>query len=384
MKANATIVPQSADEALSLWERDLREDRPVGLDSGGNLVRLYGSASDTFRGPASGREIAKEAVMAKMRAELSQSGSSSGMMLRSVLEARLPSLQRFLDTDEPGRLRDEWKAFKSEVRAALKLPSAELERRAAIAQRAAPYLPPGLGISLDNDGLCWLSHTFSPAQQEKLLARLASLSDEPLDPGLALDPQLLNDAGRQEYAIAVTDTELQHAAASAEGKAFLHKLEAHPALTAKAKDVLRRLHVFCGGNLPMMGTLSKLLNQHAISALMRADEEELRPASGEKAQFHAASKKANTLSAFGLRHADDGSIQLSLAHMKKGSRLTDSQFQPLCQLKPGPEAEVASERHFNFRIAAEIRLQMPALRAAVIAPQIVRSASVDYVLDVAW
>ena len=31
-----------------MWERALRENRPVGLDAGGNLVRLYGSATDTF------------------------------------------------------------------------------------------------------------------------------------------------------------------------------------------------------------------------------------------------------------------------------------------------------------------------------------------------
>ncbi len=384
MKAGPAIVSQSAEEALSLWERAWREDRPVGLDAGGNLVRLYGSAGDRFHSPASRRDLAKNAVVAKMRAELSQSGSGSGMMLRDVLEVRLPGLQRFLKEDEPGKLRDEWTTLRSETQAALGLAPDVLEQRTAVAQRAAPFLPPGLGMSLDDNGLSWLSHTFSPTQQDKLVVRLAQLGSEVTESVLGLDPQLLVDAGRQAYNILVTDTELRHAAASADGQQFLRQLDSHPTLTAKAKEVLRRLHAFCGGNRPVMGALSKLMNQHAISALMKADEDELRPASGDKAQFLAASKKANTLSAFRLRRAADGSIHLSLAHLKKGSCLTDSQFRPLCQLKPGPQAEIASERHFNFRIAAEIGLQASALEAQVIEPQMVRAAAADYVLDVAW
>lgn len=359
------------------------ENKPVGVDSQGNVTVLFGASIDGFKGRASNRQAAKDVILARMRSEITQRGGWNGTVIHSVMAEKLPSLGKFMRDDETGDLRSEWNALKSEAESSLPLPPAVLQHRTAIAERMMPYLPPGLGVSFHDDGLSWLTHTFSQKKQQQIIDQLTSLNTEPLDSILNIDRQMLRDLNRDTYDIALT-VDNATASQSADSRPFLDILDYHAELTPKAKQILRQLHAFCNGDLHMMASLSKLMNQHAISALMKADEDELRPNSGDKAHFHADSKKANSQSLYRLTRTADGEIHLLLSHTKKGSRLVSPDFQTLCQFKPGPAAEIADERHFNYRCCTEISLNEQAIKQQQFILQSLRPASVDYVLDIDW
>ena len=374
---------QSASEAMAVWQRATRENRPVGLDGQGNVAVIFGASIDGFSGPASKRNAAKETILAKMRSEISLHGSWNGTVVHSVMASRLPSLGRFLSDDQIGSLGEEWKTLKTDAAAALALADEVLQKRTAIAERVAPFLPPGLGVSVHDGGLSWLSHTFTDARQQQIGQRLTSLAGESVDPELQLDPQMLRDLNRDTYDIILPASESVNNAVINDSD-YLQQLDRRTDLTPKAKRIIRQLYTFCRGNLGVMATLSKLMNQYAISALMKADKDELTPASGAKVHFHADSKKANSQSVFRLRRTAEGNVLLFIAHMKKGSRLVDDQFQTLCHFKPGPKSEVADESHFNFRCHTEVLLRDESLRQQKINPEISRKAAADYVLDIDW
>jgi hypothetical protein len=374
---------QSASEALAIWERASHEDRPVGVDKQGNLTLIYGAWSNTFSGTSSDRIAAKHAVLAKMRSEASQGGSWNANMLQTRMQAWLPSLESFLAADDLGNLRAEWTSFTANACGSLQLPEPVYAQRKAVADRAAPFLPPGLGISLHDNGMSWLTHTFSDTEQAQIVNRLTQLSDTPIDPELHLAQQTLADLARGLYDIDVSERQLATIAAK-DSKNFLMTLDRRKDLSAKARETIYRLHAFCDGDLQVMSSVSKLLNQYAISAVIKADENELRPASGEKATIHANSKRLNTNSIFTLRRADNDALLLSLCYLKKGSSLNDSDGRLLCRFMADANAEVCSEDHFNFRCHADFRLSVPALRTGEILPDPTRPAAVDYVMDVQW
>ena len=134
----------------------------------------------------------------------------------------------------------------------------------------------------------------------------------------------------------------------------------------------------------MMTSLSKLINQKSVLKLIAAYQEELRPASGAQIHIHANSKKLNSLSLYRLHRTNEGDMNLTVSHMKKGSALLDDQMRTLCRLRPGQQSEIADESNFNFRCVTEISILEKNLKQKKITPSYVRLASVDYMLDVDW
>lgn len=374
---------QSVSDALAIWEQAAKENRPVGLDKNHNLTLLYGAHSDNFRSPHSQLASAKAVVLSKMHAEASQGGSWNASMMRHIMETRMPSLALFLSADQIGALRQEWEIFQAETFASLRLPPAVLAQRKAVAERISPFLPAGLGISLHDNGQSWLTHTFSDQEQQRILSSLASLATEPLDAELHIDRQTLKDLNRAKYSIKLPQG-APLPPPSTESIKFLHALDERKNLRAQEKDLIRQLHTFCNGNLLMMGTLSTLMNQYAVSALIKADENELLSPSGEKIIFHSNNKTNNTLSSFVLQRKDEGDILLQISFMRKGDLLTDPSGQPLCPLKSGPATTPCSDDHFNFRCTTAILLDPQNLERGQILPRTSLMATASYVIDVRW
>ncbi len=374
---------QSVGEALAVWERAFKEDRPVGLDERGNLTLIYGSTLNTFQNSASHKAAAKEAVVLKMRTEVSQGGSWDASVLLQKMETQLPSLARFLSSDEIGNLPEEWRVFKDRTANSVNASAEVLAKRKSVADAMTPFLPPGLGVSFHDNGLSWLSHTFSDAEQQAIINRLSTLSDSTVDPESHLAAATLRDISRGKYDIDVPIHQLEATAAACDND-MLKAVVGYTSLSESAKQTIRRLYAFCNGDLPMISTLSKLLNQEAISAVVTADTRELRPASGHQALFHSSRKIDSTLPAFMLRRTADGRILMSIAFFKKGSQLMDPEGKLLCRFKPGPNAEISTETHFNFRCRVDIWLSEAELRRGEISPQLARAATADYVLDIHW
>ena len=381
--SNTQRTQQPASQALAVWERAAEENKPVGLDKDGNVTLLFGASHESFRGQASHRQAAKETIVSKMRAEMAQRGSWNGSAIHSIMVSQLPSLDGFMKHSQVGNLRSEWDGLRKITEASLKLPPDVFEHRIAVAERIAPFLPPGLGVSIHDEGLSWLNHTFSDKQQQHILEELSSLAGDALDPALHLDPQMLKDLNRDTY-----DMILQDGASvlnETNGHQQFHKqIDAHSELTPKARQILRRLHAFCGGDLTMMTSLSKLISQKSVLILIAAHQAELRPASGLEIHLHANSKKLNSLSLYRLHRTKEGDVRLTVSCMKKGSALLNDQMQTLCRLKPGPQAEIANEGNFNYRCCTEIYMEEKHLKQEKIIPSYVRPASVDYVLDIDW
>jgi hypothetical protein len=381
--ANTHRPTQPASDALAIWERAAKENKPVGLDSHGDIAMLFGASHDSFRGQASHRQAAKDAILSKMRSEMSQRGSWNGSAIQNVMASQLPSLDSFIKDDQASNLRSEWNKLRNTTEASLALPPDVLANRIAVAERIAPFLPPGLGVSLHDEGLSWLNHTFSDKQQQHILDGLSSLARDAVDPALHLDPQMLKDLNRDTYDIVLPDG-MSPLNETNEHQQFHQQIDTHAELTPKARQILRRLHAFCGGDRNMMTSLSKLINQKSVLKLIAANQAELRPASGTEIHIHANSKKFNSLSLYRLHRTNEGAVSLTVSHMKKGSALLDDQMQTLCRLKPGQQSEIANERNFNFRCSTEISMAEKNLTQKEITPSYVRLASVDHVLDVDW
>ncbi len=288
-----------------------------------------------------------------MRAEMAQRGSWNGSAIHSIMASQLPSLDGFMKHSQVRNLRSKWDGLRKITEASLKLPPDVFERRIAVAERIAPFLPPGLGISIHGEGLSWLNHTFSDKQQKHILEGLSSLAEDALDPALHLDPQMLKHLNRDTY-----DMILQDGASvlnETNGHQQFHKqIDGHSELTPKARQILRRLHAFCGGDLTMMTSLSKLINQKSVLILIEAHQAELRLASGLEIHLHANSKKLNSLSLYRLHGTRESDVRLTVSCVKKGSALLNDQMQTLCRLKLGPQAEIANEGNFNYRCCTEI------------------------------
>lgn len=374
---------QCASDAMAVWERAAEENKPVGVDRHGNVTLLFGASIDSFQGPASQRQVAKDAILSKMRSEMVQHGSWNGTVIYHVMASQLPSLSGFVSGDRVGQLRSEWETLRSATEASLNLPPDVLAHRMAVAERISPFLPPGLGVSLHDNGLSWLTHTFSDRQQQRILAQFTSLSVDTLDPVLNLDPQMLKDLNRDTYDIALPEG-MSGLNQTTQHQVFHKQLDGQIDLTPRARQTIRQLHVFCGGDLNMMATLSKLINQKTVLALLAAHQTELRPASGTEIHIHANSKKANAMSVYRLHRTQEGDVTLLISYMKKGSSLRDDQMQPLCRLKPGPKSEIADESHFNFRCCTEIFMRKDELKEKKIYPTFMHQSSVDYVLDIDW
>lgn len=191
--ANAHRPVQPASDALAVWERAVKENKPIGLDSHGNVTLLFGASHESFRGQASHRQTAKDAILSKMRSEMAQRGSWNGSAIHNVMASHLPSLDRFMRDDQVSYLRSEWNNLRKTTEASLELAPDVLKNRLAVAERIAPFLPPGLGVSLHDEGLSWLNHTFSDKWQQHILDGLSSLSADPVDPALQLDPSEIAD-----------------------------------------------------------------------------------------------------------------------------------------------------------------------------------------------
>jgi hypothetical protein len=381
--ANTHRPLQPASDALAIWERAAKENKPIGLDSHGNVTLLFGASHESFRGQASQRQTAKDAILSKIRSEMAQRGSWNGSAIHNVMASHLPSLDRFMRDDQASNLRSEWNKLRNITEASLALPPDVLKNRLTVAERIAPFLPPGLGVSLHDEGLSWLNHTFSDRQQQHILDGLGSLAGDAVDPALHLDPQMLKDLNRDTYDIILPDG-VSVLNETNEHQQFHQQIDAHSELTPKARQTLRRLHAFCGGDRNMMTSLSKLMNQKTVLKLIAAHQAELRPSSGVEIHIHANSKKLNSLSLYRLHQTNEGDVSLTVSHMKKGSALLDDQMQTLCRLKSGPKSEIADERNFNFRCCTEISMKERQLKEMKITPTLIRQASVDYVLDVDW
>ncbi len=381
--ANTNRPTQPASDALAIWERAAKENKPVGLDRHGNVAMLFGASHESFRGQASHRQAAKDAILSKMRSEMAQRGSWNGSVIHNVMASQLPSLDGFIKDDQASHLRSEWDHLRKTTEASLALPLDVFEHRIAVAERIAPFLPPGLGLSLHDEGLSWLSHTFSDKQQQHILNGLSSLAGDEVDPALNLDPQMLKDINRDTYDIILPDG-ISMLNETNEHQQLHQQIDTQPALTPNAREILRRLHAFCGGDRNMMTSLSKLMNQKSVLKLIAANQSELRPASGTEIHIHANSKKFNSQSLYRLHRTNEGDVSLTVSHMKKGSALLDDQMQTLCRLKPGKQSEIADESNFNFRCFTEISMLEKNLKQKIITPSYVRLASVDYVLDVDW
>ena len=381
--ANTNRPTQPASDALAIWERAAKENKPVGLDSHGNITMLFGASHDSFRGQANHRQEAKDAILSKMRSEMAQRGSWNGSAIQNVMESQLPSLDSFIKDDQASNLRSEWNDLRNTTEASLELSSDVRAHRIAVAERIAPFLPPGLGVSLHDEGLSWLNHTFSDKQQQHILDGLSSLAEDAVDPALHLDPQMLKDLNRDTYDIVLPDG-MSLLNETNEHQQFHQQIDAHSELTPKARQILRRLHAFCGGDRNMMASLSKLMNQKSVLKLIAANQAELRPSSGAEIHIHANSKKLNSLSLYRLYRTSKSDVSLTVSHMKKGSALLDDQMQTLCRLKPGKQSEIADESNFNFRCSTEISMVGKSLNQKKITASYVRPASTDYVLDVDW
>ncbi len=381
--ANTPRPTQPASDALAIWERAAKENKPVGLDRHGNVAMLFGASHESFRGQASHRQAAKDAILSKMRSEMSQRGSWNGSAIHNVMASQLPSLDSFIKDDQASNLRSEWNKLRNITEASLELSPDVHAHRIAVAERIAPFLPPGLGVSLHDEGLSWLNHTFSGKQQQHILDGMSSLAGDAVDPALHLDPQMLKDLNRDTYDIILPNSMIE-LNETKEHQQFHQQIDTHAELTPKARQTLRRLHAFCGGDRNMMTSLSKLINQKSVLKLIAANQAELRPASGTEIHIHANSKKFNSQSLYRLHRTNEGDVSLTVSHMKKGSALLDDQMQTLCRLKPGKQSEIADESNFNFRCFTEISMLEKNLKQKIITPSYVRLASVDYVLDVDW
>ena len=381
--ANTHRPTQPASDALAIWERAAKENKPVGLDSHGNITMLFGASHDNFRGQANHRQAAKAAILSKMRSEMAQRGSWNGSAIQNVMASQLPSLDSFMKDDQASNLRSEWNKLRSTTEASLALPPDVLANRIAVAERIAPFLPPGLGVSLHDEGLSWLNHTFSDKQQQNILNGLSSLAEDAVDPTLHLDPQMLKDLNRDTYHI-VLPAGISLLNETNEHQQFHQQIDAHSELTPKARQILRRLHAFCGGDRNMMTSLSKLMNQKSVLKLIAANQAKLHPASGAEIHIHANSKKMNSLSLYRLHRTTKGDVSLTVSHMKKGSALLDDQMQTLCRLKPGQQSEIADESNFNFRCFTEISMGNSQLKNLKIIPTLIHQASANYVLDIDW
>lgn len=381
--ANTHRPTQPASDALALWGRAAKENKPIGLDSHGNVTLLFGASHESFRGPASHRQTAKDAILSKMRSEMAQRGSWNGSAIHNVMASHLPSLDGFMRDDHVSYLRSEWNNLREITEASLELAPDVLKNRLAVAERIAPFLPPGLGVSLHDEGLSWLNHTFSDRQQQHILDGLSSLAGDAVDPALHIDPQMLKDLHRDTYDIILPNgmIELNE---TKEHRQFHQQIDGQPELTPKARQILRRLHAFCGGDRKMMSSLSKVMNQKSVLRLIAAHQTELRPASGAEIHIHSHSKKLNSLSLYRLHRTNEGDISLTVSHMKKGSALIDDQMQTLCRLKPGQQSEIADESNFNFRCFTEISMGNSQLKNLKIIPTLIRQASANYVLDIDW
>jgi hypothetical protein len=368
---------------LAVWERAAKENKPVGLDSHGNITILFGASHDNFRGQANHRKAAKDAILSKMRSEMAQRGSWNGSAIHNVMASQLPSLDSFIKDDQASNLRSEWNKLRNTTEASLALPPDVLANRIAVAERIAPFLPPGLSVSLHDEGLSWLNHTFSDKQQQYILDGLSSLAGDAVDPALHLDPQMLKDLNRDTYDIVLPDG-MSLLNETNEHQQFHQQIDAHSELTPKTRQILRRLHAFCGGDRNMMTSLSKLMNQKSVLKLIAANQAELSPSSGTEIHIHANSKKLNSLSLYRLHRTTKGDISLTVSHMKKGSALLDDQMQTLCRLKPGKQSEIADESNFNFRCCTEISMGNFQLKNLNIIPTLIRQASANYVLDIDW
>lgn len=375
---------QCASDAMAVWERAARENRPVGVDRHGNVTLLFGASIDSFQGRASQRQAAKDAILSKMQSEMVQHGSWNGSAIYNVMASELPSLNSFVSSDQVGALRSEWDFLRHNAEASLDLPPDVLQQRMDKAERIAPYLPPGAGISLHDNGLSWFKHVFTAGQQQEIIERLVSLANDPLDPTLNIDKQMLKDLNRDSYEIILPDGPPQFEEISGNHQ-LMEGIEKHTELTPKAKNTLRQLMAFCDGDSKMLATLSRLMNQKSVLALMRSQQIELSSPSGMDIQIHANSKKANTKTVYRLYRNQLANVCLSVSHMKKGSELRGGdQMSTLLRLKPGPQSEIADESHFNFRCSTEIAMTEEDLTREKIIPSYVRPASVDYVLDVDW
>jgi hypothetical protein len=91
---------QPASDALAIWERAAKENKPIGLNSHGNVTLLFGASHESFRGQASHRQTAKDAILSKMRSEMAQRGSWNGSVIHNVMAAQLPSLDGFEKDDQ--------------------------------------------------------------------------------------------------------------------------------------------------------------------------------------------------------------------------------------------------------------------------------------------
>ena len=369
---------------MAVWERAAGENKPIGVDRHGNVTLLFGASIDSFHGRASQRQAAKDAILSKMQSEMVQHGSWNGNAIYNVMASQLPSLNRFMNNDQVGGLRSEWAALRNNTEASLGLAPEVLQQRMEKAERIAPYLPPGAGVSLHDNGLSWFKHVFSAPQQQEIIERLSSLAADPLDPILNIDKQMLKDLNRDSYEISLPDDALRHETI-VENNQLMEAIEKHAALTTKAKNTLRQLLIFCAGDSNMLATLSRLMNQKSVLALMRSQQIELSSPSGMDIQIHANSKKENTKTIYHLYRNQLANVCLSVSHMKKGSELRGGdQMSTLLRLKPGPQSEIADESHFNFRCSTEISMTEEDLKREKIIPSYVRPASVDYVLDIDW
>ena len=382
-QANTHRPTQPASDALAIWERAAKENKPVGLDSHGDITMLFGASHDSFRGQANHRQAAKDAILSKMRSEMSQRGSWNGSAIHNVMASQLPSLDSFIKDDQASNLRSEWNKLRNITEASLELSPDVNAHRIAVAERIAPFLPPGLGVSLHDKGLSWLNHTFSGKQQQHILDGMSSLAGDAVDPALHLDPQILKDLNRDTYDLVLPDG-MSLLNETNEHQQFHQQIDTHAELTPKARKILRRLHAFCGGDRNMMTSLSKLINQKSVLKLIAANQAELRPASGTEIHIHAKSKKFNSLSLYRLHRTNEGDVSLTVSHMKKGSALLDDQMQTLCRLKPGKQSEIADESNFNFRCFTEISMGNSQLKNLNIVPTLIRQASANYVLDIDW
>ncbi len=375
---------QCASEAMAVWERAATDNKPVGIDQHGNVTVLFGASIDSFRGPASQRQTAKDAILVKMQSEMAQRGSWNGMAIYHVMASELPSLNSFVRNDQVVDLRSEWDFLIHNAEASLDLPPEVLQQRMDRAERIAPYLPPGAGISLHDDGLSWFKHVFTAGQQQEIIQRLISLANDPLDPTLNIDKQMLKDLNRDSYEIILPKGPPRFEEIT-DNNPLMEGIKNHPELTPKAKATLHQLLTFCDDNLAMLATLSRLMNQKSVLALMKSQQIELSSPSGTDIKIHAQSKKENTKTVYRLYRNEHANVCLSVSHMKKGSELRGGDLMStLCRLKPGPRSEIADESHFNFRCHAEISMAAKYLKLEKIIPSYIYPTSVDYVLDVDW
>ena len=350
---------QSVSEALNIINDAKIKNNTLGVTANGDIEIIYKNEDKN-------NQFINQKIV---YAVLNKIGNESKLLFNQdknkfdecifLLQEKVPGLQEFI---VQGKFQILHKSWDSWLKISHIPTPGEIKKREKLILDLEKLIPIGLKIEKDKNFIATMTHFYSEKTIKLILDDFKNLEQQKLDSKTQIDPQFQSDANRCNFNFI------------SNGKKLSFGL-------GKKEKVIDALINFCGGNVKLAGTLSKLLSQTAIAPLVNAEYSDIqwgRDGSPIVLEDKTQPEKLE----YTLTREKNGDILFSFLGLKKSTQIQNPSTGKTYKINQGKAySGEPSQQNFAVRSLLSIRLKQTDLDQNIIDPAVIQPPQITYCIS---